>query len=230
MAYSKEEIEWLKENVGKVTYIELVKLFNEKFSKNKTYNGVRSYCLRQLAIKVGNNGTIPRINDELAIKIFLANTNKSFKEIADIYNQLCGTNFASDSIEHRLSVCGYKLCDYGHTQGNTHNESLLGNVKQSSNGYELIKVRQGTKEKRYADGYIPMASYCYEKFHNEKVGKGEFVIFLDGNNRNYSKDNLVKITKSEGLQLNKEGLMNSGELTLAMLDIIRLKAEIREVK
>lgn len=63
----------------------------------------------------------------------------------------------------------------------------------------------------------------------EVVGEKEMVIFANGNNRDYRKENLVKITWSERLQLNQAHAIGNEEYMRTMLEIIRTKQKIREV-
>lgn len=53
--YTKEENDFLIENVGKVAYKELTDLFNKKFNTNVSLVSLRSQCLTYLGIKQGFN-------------------------------------------------------------------------------------------------------------------------------------------------------------------------------
>ena len=228
--YSKEEKNWLKQHAGTMPYRELTARFNMLFDRNCSYDTLRRYCLFHLKVNVGNNA-FTRIKDvDDLIQIFLDNTDKSFKEIANIFNHKHNTQYSVDGLEHVLVKNGYKKTDFGHTQGNTHNEAPLLSTKVNSAGFEMIKVRQGTKAKNYADGWITLANYKYEQYHGIKLGKNEFVIFANGNNRDYSSDNLVKITKDEWLKLNNNHFSNKGEITKTALDIFRVEKAIRKLK
>jgi hypothetical protein len=44
--------------------------------------------------------------------------------------------------------------------------------------------------------------YVYEKHTGEKVGKGELIRFKDGNNKNFSPENLIKVTRAENVRMN----------------------------
>lgn len=227
--YSEEEKNWLKQHAGTMPYLELTEQFNELFNKNYSYSAIRSQCLLRFNINVGNNAFTKVKNVDDLIQIFLENTDKSFKEIADIFNTKYNTKYTIKTLERILNSSGYKKTEYGHTQGNTHNETPLLSIKVNSAGFEMIKVKQGTKAKNYADGWTTLANYKYEQYHGTKLGKNEFVIFVNGNNRDYSKDNLIAITKDEWLQLNKNGFSNKGEITEAALDVIRTKKAIRSL-
>lgn len=124
---------------------------------------------------------------------------------------------------------GYRKRDFGHRQGNVHNETPLGSIKTATGGYEVIKVKQGSKAHNYVDGWTTLANYKYEQYHNKKVGEKEMVIFANGNKRDYRKENLVKITWSERLQLNQAHAIGDEEYMRTMLEIIRAKQKIREV-
>lgn len=229
VGYTEKQIEWLKLNCGKKPYKELTEEFNQVFNETKTYEGIRAFCLRGLKIFLGNNAfTKIKYEDDL-IKIYLANIDKPVKEITKIFNEKHHTNYSKQGIEQLLNRLGYCKKNYGHKQGNTHNDLPLGTIRVTSNGFEIIKVKLGTKAKNYEDGFIRLSNYRYEQYYGKKVGPKEMVIFANGNNRDYRKENLVKITWSERLQLNQARAIGNEEYMRTMLEIIRAKQKIREV-
>lgn len=76
----------------------------------------------------------------------------------------------------------------------------------NKDGYVKIKIEEPNKWE-YKNRYI------YEQIHG-KIPKGHKVIFADGNNRNFDLDNLVLVSKSELLIINRNGLYTKNkELT-----------------
>lgn len=229
-AYTEEQKEWLIKYAGTMPYKDLTTTYNKRFDSNKKYDAIRKYCLNRLGVQVGNNAFIEKIDIKKAITIFLNNKYKSYKEIGDIYNKTFGTDFSYETIENRLRHAGYKKESYGHTKGNTHNEKPLLSIRNNSAGFEMIKVKQGTKDKRWMDGWVTLSNYRYEKYYNVKLKDNEFVIFLNNNNRDYRKENLIKITKDEHLQLNRLHCLYKGEITTTMLEVIRTKKELKKIE
>lgn len=229
IGYTEEQIEWLKLNGGKKPYKELTEEFNQIFNETKTYEGIRAFCLRNLKVFVGKNAFTKIKYENDLIKIYLANIDKTIKEIVKIFNEKHHTKYSKQGIESALNRRGYYKKNYGHKQGNTHNDLPLGTIRVTSNGFEIIKVKLGTKAKNYEDGFIRLSNYKYEQYYGENVGPKEMVIFANGNNRDYRKENLVKITWSERLQLNQAHAIGNEEYMRTMLEIIRTKQKIREV-
>lgn len=72
--------------------------------------------------------------------------------------------------------------------------------------------------------------HIYEQIHGVCT-KGEVVRFLDGDKRNFSKENLVLITRSENLILNRMNANSySQELSPALLALARVQAKQGELK
>lgn len=64
----------------------------------------------------------------------------------------------------------------------------IGTIREDNNGYLTIKTGGGSS------GWIRLHKMIYEK-HYGKVPDGYLVVFLDGNKRNFEKENLVAIPR-----------------------------------
>lgn len=51
--YTKEQDDWLRENISKYTYKELTVAFNSQFQTNKNYYTLKSHCANILKLKSG---------------------------------------------------------------------------------------------------------------------------------------------------------------------------------
>lgn len=80
-----------------------------------------------------------------------------------------------------------------------------------------IKIAQPNKWQSYH-------SYLWEKYHKKKVPKDKVVIFVDGDNRNFEKDNLVALTRRELLLMNNLKVKKCKSKVL----IAKVKAKIIE--
>lgn len=228
--YTNEQNEWLIQHAGTMPYKDLTELFNKEFGTNKKDRAIAKYCHKHLHVIVGANTFTKIKNMDYLIELYKNNINLAMKEIAQIFNEKFGTNYSTDGLESALRRRGIRKTDLGHIRGNTHNESPLLSVRLNSNGMEMIKVRQGTKDKHYQDGWVTLASYKWEQYHGQKLAKNEFVLFVNNDKRDYRPENLVKVTKGEYLYLCQNHMIGQGECLLASLDIIRAKNLIKELK
>lgn len=73
---------------------------------------------------------------------------------------------------------------------------------------------------------ISKQKYLYQQYHNCKLLPNEVVIFLNGNKRDFSKENLYKITRGELATFNKLYKVSSDpNETLVLIDMVRIKQQ-----
>lgn len=113
-----------------------------------------------------------------------------------------------------------------YTKGHSpHNTRKIGD-EWEEDGRILVKVKDTGK--RY-EMWRPKQLVIWEKYHNERVPKGSFVTFLDGDKRNFDIKNLALITRSENVRMNQNGYrFSDAEITEAALNVVRLKIKIKE--
>lgn len=101
-----------------------------------------------------------------------------------------------------------------------HNFKDVGSIRypKFSHDYVMIKIKNPNK-------WIPYHIYIYEK-ENGKLPPNSVIVFLDGNNRNFNKENLFLITKQELLAFNKMKIKPCKEAIL----IARLKVKNNKMK
>ena len=83
------------------------------------------------------------------------------------------------------------------------NARAIGSERVDKNGYILIKIQDGHKNKNW----VRKHRYLYEQAYG-KVPKGHKVIFADGDNRNFDLDNLILVSDAEELIMNQRKLMS----------------------
>jgi len=106
----------------------------------------------------------------------------------------------------------------GHTPANAR---PLGLEQLRADGYWWVKVGANKWRQKHR--------VLWEDYHDEKVPKGENIIFLDGDINNFDKANLVKITMEESLLLNRYHLrFDDKDLTHAGVSIAKLMAKTNE--
>lgn len=165
-------------------------------------------------------------------KEFIIQNNymKSSKELADMFNNEFNTNVSYRQIEyyrhnHHLNSGltgrfekGHKSWNKG-TKGLTHaNKTSFkkGNIPQNHKpvGYERVNV-DGYVEIKVAEPNVFKLKHrvIYENIYG-KIPDNCNVVFADGNKLNLDPDNLILVSKSEMLIMNRNNLfMDEGELT-----------------
>ena len=108
----------------------------------------------------------------------------------------------------------------GHIPGN---KRPVGSERIDSDGYTLIKVSEPSTWKL-------KHRLIYEKYKGE-IPKGYQVIFADKDMQNFDIENLILVSKSELLKLNREKLIfKDRESTKAGLNIVKITEKIKELE
>lgn len=83
------------------------------------------------------------------------------------------------------------------------NRRIIGSERVGKDGYILIKVQDGKLNRNW----MPKHRYLYEQEYG-KIPEGYKLIFADGNKLNFDLDNLVLVSYSEELIMNRRGLIS----------------------
>lgn len=141
---------------------------------------------------------------------------KNFKSSRKLKSGIIGGRFKKGIIPTNK---GKKWADYMTTEsqinslkttikkGNIpHNHRLVGSTRITKDGLLEIKTKEPNK-------WELKHRFLYEQ-NNGRIPKGFNVIFADRNKNNFDIDNLILVSNSELLQLNKNGLIrNTKEIT-----------------
>lgn len=101
------------------------------------------------------------------------------------------------------------------------NTDPIGTEKVLKDGYIWVKINDMPKAKKNIN-WKQKQKLIWEQV-NGSVPDGYFVMFADGNNRNFDIENLVLVTKAEMLYLNRNGLIyNHAEITKSGVLIARM--------
>ena len=96
------------------------------------------------------------------------------------------------------------------------NTLQVGSSRVTKDGYKEIKIAEPNKWMLYQ-------RYLYEKAHDEKLRKDDIIIFADGDKTNFDIDNLVKVSRSTLMHLNRCGLIfDDPDLTKAGVNVSKL--------
>lgn len=88
-------------------------------------------------------------------------------------------------------------------------------------GYTWVKTECGMRQKSHV---------LYEQFHGVKLQKGDCILFLDQNKKNFSKENLMRCKHGDTVTINRwKGMVkNNPELNKALVLTGRLEKLIKE--
>ena len=130
--------------------------------------------------------------------------NKGQKVSKEVYEKMAPTMFKAGNIPNNYRPIGSERID--------------------CDGYVMVKVAD-PKSWRLKQRVL------YEQYHGVKLEKSDVVLFLDGDKQNFSKDNLVKLTRAELARLNQDvKLRDNPEMNLTAVMIAKLKCKMGETR
>jgi hypothetical protein len=128
--------------------------------------------------------------------------NKGKKMSAETYQKVKGTMFKKGNIPK--------------------NHREVGSERITVDGYVEIKVAEPNKWKL-------KSRVLYEQYHNITLKSTDVIIFLDRNKFNFQEDNLIRMSRSELVRYNQDGLYSDDpEKNMSAVLLAKLKAKIGE--
>lgn len=211
--YTKEQDEWLKDNFIKFnTTKELANEFNRNFNVNHTYDSVKIRCYRKFKLTRARRQKNYYTEEEVIW--FKENYKKYlvkgyFEEglfVKDFYNKFNKKMSYGNLLHFIYTRCDIKL---GHFKRLAKPKKQLPiGTERKSEGKWYIKIKndfvdKGTNKLNNPYGNWQLKSrYLYEKYNDCKLTNNDIIIYLDGNEENFEKENLIKLTKQEFSILN----------------------------
>lgn len=182
VSYSKEQVQWLRDNAYGHNHKELAEMFNEKFNTNLTMQQIRS-ALQKRKILNGMYHKSDMTNEmiDFIYKNYKGITNQ---ELADRLNKKFSTNYNAKKMQNFKHNRGLKAgikC-----YGDLNKRMDLFTETIDSRGYTFVKVGEYN--------WIRKQRYIYEKYIGE-IPEGHVIIFKDGNRQNFDLDNLMLADK-----------------------------------
>lgn len=213
MVYTKEQVEWIKENAYGHRHKELAEMFNEKFGTNLTMQQMR----RALQVRKIKNGLHQSdLTKEMQTFIFENYKGISNQELVDRLNKKFGTNFNRKKMKdfkwRNGLKSGIKITPYKR-------QELLSEITDAR-GYTFVKVDEYK--------WIRKQRYIYEKYIG-KIPKGHVVVFKDGNRQNFDLDNLM-LADLKLLGRISSLMTDDAELNETIILNGKLKIKIEEVE
>lgn len=100
------------------------------------------------------------------------------------------------------------------------NHRPVGSERVNVEGYVEVKVAEPKK-------WMLKQRYLWEQYHNEKLGKNDLILFLDGDRSNFDISNLKRLTRKELAMLNHEyGDIQDVSVRETALTIVKLRGAI----
>lgn len=192
--FTDEQKTWLIENAKSGRFkncTELTNTYNAVFKQCRKKDNIYSY-LHTWGVGLKTNFTMNKLTDEMSewlIKNYSA--YDGFSELTVKFNETFGTNKTETAI---AKACRDKFGlrrtkAYMGRMSRERTAKEIGAISERSDGY-YIKVN-GDNDKT---SWIPLKKLVYEK-HNGQIPEGKCVIFLDGDSRNLSPENLYCIDR-----------------------------------
>lgn len=180
--YNDEVIKFIKKNYQNKDNIELASLLNQKFNLNTTGDKVSM-------LKV-------KLKRRLGLDLRTGINNGCFKKGQKPFNKGKKWNdYLTNEQQEKSKKTWYK-------KGNiSSNNVSIGTERISKNDYIEIKVKDGNLNRNWQ----PKHRYIYEQKYGA-IPKGFKVIFADGNRRNFDISNLILVSASEELIMNRNNL------------------------
>jgi hypothetical protein len=168
---------------------------------------------------------MPINNTKMNIYLRSVEGKYTIDELLEIVNTRFNRNFTRAQL---VVYCNNNYIKYKYVNPNRKSKY----INKANDYYEYVSKKGDTMIKvngkwQYKQRYI------YEKNTNEKLTKNDFIIFLDGDNKNFDFSNLKKVTRKQsqmyGQFVRYYGRANNKELNELLLDIFKLRIKAKRM-
>lgn len=216
VSYSKEQIQWMRDNAYGHTHKELAELFNEEFGTNLTMQQIRR-ALQKRKILSGMYHKSD-MTDEMIEFIYNNCKGITNQELAKRLNEKFGTNYNAKKMQnfkhHRGLKAGIHCC------GDVNKRMELMTETIDSRGYTWIKLGEYN--------WVRKSRYLYEKYIGE-IPKDYVIVFKDGNRQNFDLNNLMLADKKMLSQISAL-MTDDAEINETIILNAKLKIKVRELE
>ena len=171
-AYSEEQKEFIEAHYKDYKFKELTRLFNERFSTNKSLSSIKVYCSKHGLKKTDGNGQFQ--NNHYA-------WNKGMTK--EEYLEHC-TDETREILAHHepVHIRKYQIGDRV--------------IKKIGNQYIPYVVIALDKNVKFDKRLTPETRYVWERY-NGKIPEGNYIMHIDGDVMNNDISNLLMVTEAE---------------------------------
>lgn len=143
----------------------------------------------------------------------------------ELYNHIIkkyNLNISKDSFQHYLLRRNIRCIDYDKTKATKMPKYQIGYERIRSNMTEIKIAQPNVWESKQR--------YLYKKYHNCDLTSDDYIIFLNQDRNDYSKDNLIKISRKESAMISgvRKLVSKDKELTKLGILIARLMLKAKE--
>lgn len=123
-------------------------------------------------------------------------------------------NITKNQLRQYLSKRKIRYKDYNSNKAHPNNLLPIGTEYTKDDGMTLIKISQ--------DKWEYKQRFLYKKYHNCELTSDDYIIFLNQNRNDFSKNNLAKISRAESSILSNQKMFSKNK-NLTKLGIITAK-------
>ena len=231
-----QQIEWLKAQSTYITHKELTQKFNCKFQCDVSVYQIKRQC-KKLGLHRTRNGRTRNTKfvwTDAHIQFLRQFDGQAitYEELTQKFNIEFDTNISSDTLRYQFQKLNMHLKNRSQYKSGCMPVTTrpIGSTK-IKDGVEYIKYRNlSAPKKSFETNWMPMCRYKYIEYHGS-IPENHRIIFLDGNNRNYSKDNLYAFPNDCVGALHKHGWhkIEDVELKLAALRTCELEVTVNQL-
>jgi hypothetical protein len=215
---TKEQITFLKDNIRSVSYRELTTRFNARFGLDKKSHEIKYLCRYYKLYNKKNFCHGFQYTNEMITFLKQNVKNGTYEELSTNFNAHFGVSRTAKQIAHACCTRGIHI---GLQRSRFGPPKQSGTERDNKDGYIVVKTESG---------WIPKQRYLYEQ-HYGSISKNDVIMFADSDKRNFSLDNLVKVSKGEIGLLNKYKLITKNtELTKCGINLVKLQRKIYKLK
>lgn len=231
----EERKRWFEENAIKFNSMkEMTDAFNEYFGLNLKESGVSDYFYKRLKMKFERYVNYASFTKEQKDWLKENYYKYRIKELTDKFNESFNVSFTETQIYDKLAnmKLSYRKAN-NLTFGETHGKLKVGDLifnKQRNACFIKIHTNKGV------NNYVNASRYFYEKLNDVKLSEDDVVFHLDGDKKNFSKENLKLISRKEQGNIMMFGIQNDikcfgqGKLTEAIISVVKLETLVKEIE
>lgn len=232
--WTEDKLDWIRKNKNLCSSRQDVVLrFNKEFNTNVSFTSLISIC-KQYKISLRFESVLWKD------KIEWLNANKhKYDDREDILNDLnkeFNTNFTLTHIKDMNTKCKLKLplANKRINQGLKNGRTKLRGFSEREIGEESYKSGKNVyvktaKTSEFKNNFTLKHRYLYEKYNNIKLNDNDCIVFINGNYKDFRKENLYKISRNVHDLMSGYRLHNVKKDKLAVIKFCEWKEKINKM-